>query len=132
MQLTGLSSDELHIQMGGKLGQQLFVGQVDAMVAGVERQQTVQRAGVQQLPAQLASQQPGYRAFARTAWPVNGDDRCQRVHDLASSATRMPTSAHSARKLGNEVATLAQSWMRIGALARSEATLKAMAIRWSP
>ncbi|MNO86905.1 hypothetical protein D3C76_783200 [compost metagenome] len=76
LQLTGLGSDELHIQMGGKLGQQLFVGQVDAVVAGIECQQAIQRAGVQQLPAQLAGNQPGDRALARAAWPVDGDNRC--------------------------------------------------------
>ncbi|MNH43397.1 hypothetical protein D3C79_1052890 [compost metagenome] len=74
MQLTGLSGDELHVQMSGKPGQQLFVGQVDAVVAGIECQQPVKRAGIQQLPTQLAGQQPGDRALARAAWPVDGDD----------------------------------------------------------
>ncbi|MNP25971.1 hypothetical protein D3C76_1188000 [compost metagenome] len=109
LKLTGLGRDELHIQMSGQLLEQLFVGQIDAVIVGIERQQPVKGAGIEQPPAQLASEQTGYRALARAAWPVDGDDRCQRVHDLPSSATRIPTSAHRARKLGNEVATLAQS-----------------------
>ncbi|MNG14092.1 hypothetical protein D3C84_978210 [compost metagenome] len=109
MQLTVRRRDELHIQMSGEFLQQLFIGQVDTMVMRGEGQQSVQRTGVQQVPAQALGQNPGYRALARTAWPIDGDDRCNVVHDCASCATRIPTCAHSARKFGNDVATLAQS-----------------------
>ena len=46
------------------------------MVMRGERQQTVQRTGIQQVPAQTLGQNPGDRAFARAAWPIDGDDRC--------------------------------------------------------
>ena len=106
--------------------QRFLVGQVDTVITGGEGQQAIERAGIQQLPAELGSQQTGDGALARAARSVDGDD--YGAH-LPSSATRIPAPAARPRKLGNEVATLAQSWMRIGAVARSEATLKDMAIR---
>ncbi|MNE98924.1 hypothetical protein D3C80_1975210 [compost metagenome] len=99
------------------------------MITRRERQQTVQRTGIQQIPVQAPGQHPGDGALAGTARSVDGDDRSNIDHDWASWATRIPTWVHSARKFGKEVATLAQSWMRIGALARKDATLNAMAIR---
>src|SRR5690606_10830758 len=128
--LTRLAGHEFHVQPARQLDQGGLVGQVDAALAGTVGQQTVDGAGIQKVPAQAVGQQAGQGALARTARPIEGDHGC--AHLQPSFATRMPTWADSSRKLGKEVATLAQSWMRIGAPARSEATLKDMAIRWSP
>ncbi|MNL17108.1 hypothetical protein D3C87_1381840 [compost metagenome] len=81
LQLTFGRRNELNIQMSGKLLQQLFIGQVDTMVMRSKCQQAVQRTGIQQVPAQTLGQNSGYGAFARAAWPINGDDRCNVFHD---------------------------------------------------
>src|SRR5690606_2912354 len=128
--LSRLAGNELHIQTSGQLHQRGLVGQIDARLAGAMGQQAIDGAGIQQVPAQAMGQQPGQGALARAARAVESNHGSR--HDQASLATRMPTCSARARKLGNEVATLAQSWMRIGALARSAATLKDMAMRWSP
>ncbi|MNE65580.1 hypothetical protein D3C76_1552650 [compost metagenome] len=41
LQLARLGGDELHIQVGSDLDQQLFIGQVDTVVAGGKGQQAV-------------------------------------------------------------------------------------------
>src|SRR5690606_2293691 len=122
---------ELHVQRRSQLTQLRLVGQLDAVLAGGQRQQAIERAGVEQMPAQARRDQRADGALARAARSVDGDDR-RLAHAWPSCATRMPLVAASSRKLGKEVATLAQSWMRIGALARRAATLKLMAMRWSP
>ncbi|MNS95787.1 hypothetical protein D3C71_1441720 [compost metagenome] len=81
LQLTIGRGDELNIQMSGKFFQQFFVGQVHAMVMRSKSQQTVQRTGVQQIPAKTLGQNPGYRAFSGAARPIDSDDRCNVVHD---------------------------------------------------
>ncbi len=52
-----VAPQKLHVQMGGQFFEQLFVGQVDAVVMRSEGQQSVQRTGVQQVPAQSPGQQ---------------------------------------------------------------------------
>ncbi|MNG06447.1 hypothetical protein D3C84_896880 [compost metagenome] len=81
LQLTLGRRDELNIQMSGKFLQQLFVGQINAVVMRGKCQQPIKRTGIQQVPAQTLGQNPGYRALARAAWPINGDDRCDVFHD---------------------------------------------------
>ncbi|MNL29120.1 hypothetical protein D3C87_1507950 [compost metagenome] len=60
--------------MSGKFFQQFFVGQVHAMVMRSKSQQTVQRTGIQQVPAQTLRQYPGDRAFTGTARAIDGND----------------------------------------------------------
>ena len=93
--------------MRSQLLERLFVGQIDTMVTGSKSQQAIERTGVKQVPAQLLGQQGAQRALARPARPIDGDYRG--IHALSSTATLMPTSADKARKLGKDVATLAQS-----------------------
>ena len=83
-------SNKLHIQMSGEQLHRFFVGQINTVITGGKGQQAIQRARVQQIPAQLFSQQTGNCAFARTARPVDSNNRCD-DHALSSSATRMPT-----------------------------------------
>jgi 3-phosphoshikimate 1-carboxyvinyltransferase len=69
---------------GGEVCQQFqgfFIGQVNAMIACGKSQQAVQRAGIQQTPAQALGQDAGDRAFARAAWPVDGYHRCFDIHN---------------------------------------------------
>ena len=72
---------ELHIQMSGQQLQGFFIRQVDAMVARGERQQTIERSGIEQTPAQMLGQPASNGAFARTARPVDGDDWRSNPHD---------------------------------------------------
>ena len=44
-------------------------------------EQAVERAGIQQAPAQALGQDAGDRAFARAAWPVDGNHRCFDIHN---------------------------------------------------
>ncbi len=81
LQLTFGRGDELHIQMSGQCLQQLFIGQVDAMVVRSKREQSIKRTGIQQVPAQTLGQNTGDRTFTGAAWPIDGDDRCNVFHD---------------------------------------------------
>ncbi|MNL38787.1 hypothetical protein D3C87_1610250 [compost metagenome] len=67
--------------MSGKFFQQLFVGQINAVVMRGKCQQPIKRTGIQQVPAQTLGQNPGYRAFAGATRPIDGDDRCNADHD---------------------------------------------------
>ncbi|MOA11161.1 hypothetical protein D3C78_1310910 [compost metagenome] len=67
--------------MSGQFLEQLFIGQVDTMITRRERQQTVQRTGIQQIPVQAPGQHPGDGALAGTARSVDGDDRSNIDHD---------------------------------------------------
>ena len=83
---------------------------------------------------------PAERAFARTTGPIDRDDRdvdgatlhTTPAPGTASASTERPMSVDSERKSGNDVATLAQSAIVMAPAERSDATQKAMAMRWSP
>ena len=47
---------------------------INTMIVRSERQQTVQRTGIQQIPAQTFRQNPGDRAFTGTARAIDGND----------------------------------------------------------
>ncbi|MNR60545.1 hypothetical protein D3C85_1820530 [compost metagenome] len=44
------------------------------MIVRRERQQTVQRTGIEEVPTQTLRQYPGDRAFTGTARAINGND----------------------------------------------------------
>ena len=114
--------------MLGKHLQGFLVGQIDAVITRSECQQTVQGAGVEKIPAELTREQRGNGSLPDPLGPsmvMTGTGLIMR---------RPPPEPHPGplsqiQEMGNEVATFAQSWMRIGPLARSAATLNDMAIR---
>ncbi len=76
---------ELHIQMLGKHLQGFLVGQIDAVITRSECQQTVQGAGVEKIPAELAREQRSNGSLARAARPVDGDDWYRLDHEAPSA-----------------------------------------------
>src|SRR6185503_4346928 len=119
------SEAELHFQVLSHVGVPgLVVGAQSAPLPGIGHE-TIQRAAVQQTPAEPIRHQARDRAFARAARPVDGDDwlRHYRVTTLKPAARATPG------KSGNEVATLATSRIRIGARERALAIANDIAIR---
>src|SRR5690606_40551282 len=93
----------------------------------------VQGAAVQHMPAQAVGQAVGDSTLAGAARPVDGDDGSPAHPCPFRPVLRLtPALAASSTKPGKEAATLLQSRMRMGALARSPAMTKDMAMRWSP
>ena len=105
----------------------------DTPLLSGQRDQPVQCAAVQQVPAQLLGKRPTDRSFARPTRPVDGDDRhlkCGAVHDASPRSSRSkPTPVAVSTKPGKDVATLAVSSIRIGCDARRPATAIAIATR---
>ena len=75
----------MHIQMLGKHLQGFLVGQIDAVITRSECQQTVQGAGVEKIPAELAREQRSNGSLARAARPVDGDDWYRLDHEAPSA-----------------------------------------------
>src|SRR5690606_18674785 len=107
--LAALGGIELHVQVSGQHLEGFLIGEIDPMVARSKGEQPVQRPGIEKLPAQLRREQCRDRALAGATRSIDGNDRNLADHEAPSTETRMPARSANARKLGNEVATLAQS-----------------------
>src|SRR5690606_19425320 len=119
-----------HVQLLGDPRQPLNVVEGDPLADRAQRGQSIEGAAVQQFPAQMAGQQLGDGSLAGAAGAVDGYDGSLGVsHPFPSTCSLMPTFCASSTKLGNDVATLAQSRIRISPWARREATAKDMAMR---
>src|SRR5699024_6243925 len=107
-----------------------LVLRVPALLQRLPADCPVQSTAVEHLPVQLPRQRAGQRALARAAGTVQRDNRRQVTH-AAASRTPMSRPAWRARatKSGKDVATLSQSSIVIGPLARRAAMLNAMAMR---
>ena len=92
-----------------------------------ERDQTIQRAAVKEVPSRVSGKRAAYGAFTRAARAIDGYDACGGHSSICN-----PTARALSRKSGNEVATLAVSRISIAARARTLAMAKAIAMRWSP
>ena len=131
--MTGeiLAGAGYEVEVCGKVSQRRFVVQGHALLQRRVCCHPVQGAAVEHEPAEFPRQLVGECALAGTTRPIHGDDR-YRCH---ASSLRVdicrPTPRARASKCGKDVATWSQSRMRISALARSAATAKAMAMRWS-
>lgn len=127
---------ELHVQLPAQIGKPLLVVQGHGLLFGAQGYQSIQRAAVQKVKAQVSGQMPAQRTLADSARPIDGDDR-DLDRPLTGGvahlpvATLMASPAPRARsgKPGNEVATLAQSSTTTGSVATNPAMLKAMAMR---
>src|SRR5690606_34051136 len=109
--------------------ERVLVLQRNTSVRRGQRQQPVERAGIQHVPAQLRRQQPGDRALPGAAWAVDGDDG-NVVHGCSLTST--PSCRASAAKPGYDVLMLSEFIIVTGASATVAATANAMAMRWTP
>src|SRR5699024_2416314 len=99
------------------------------ILLGKPADHAVQRTTVEQPPAQFTGQRRRQCAFPGATGAIQGNDRSSHPGACATAVMPRPQAAASSAKAGNEVATLAQSLMVIGAWARSAAMAKAMAMR---
>src|SRR5690606_815322 len=103
----------------------LVIGREAGPLAG-QRRQAVQRAAVEQVPAEPCRNAAADRALAGAGRSVDGDDRCAHAFEMLR-----PQAAAVAVKPGNDVATFSTSRIEIGSSASRLATAKDMAMRWS-
>jgi hypothetical protein len=89
-----------------------------------ERNQAIQRAAVEQMPAHVPGDRTADRSLARAARTIDGYEA-----GVGHRSICRPTSRALATKFGKDVATLATSRISMGPRARTAAVAKAIAMR---
>src|SRR5690606_26591750 len=92
--LVTVSGNKAHIQVRRQGSEDFLVGQIRPVVTRGKSQYSVQRARIQQMPAQTRGQHARQRALAGTTGAIDGDDRdhvATSSHALSSWRMLMPT-----------------------------------------
>ena len=116
-------------------GKSFLAVQGHGLLLGSEGHQAVQRAAVEKMKSQMHGQAPAERTLAYPAGPVDGDDGHPRAlaarlgHRPRVSRMESPAPRARSAKPGKDVATLSQSAITTGRVARKPAMASAMAMR---